>query len=86
MAVLVALRSFGKPLTAWPKKVDHYKMDEIKDDVIESIKFSKHGRIRGYFDELTLIKPSVSFIMELLSVSFILLWVSLVIHEIFKCI
>ncbi len=53
--------------------------ETIKDDVEESLKFSKHGKIRKLFDRLILCKPSVSFIMTILSVFFILFWLGLII-------
>ena len=55
--------------------------DEINKDVNESIEFSSHTSIRKILDKLVLKKPSVSFMMELLSIAFIILWASLVIIE-----
>lgn len=55
--------------------------DEINQDVTESIEFSKHTGIRKYLDKLILKKPSVSYMMELLSIAFIILWVSLITLE-----
>lgn len=59
--------------------------DEINKDVKESIEFSSHSGVRKYLDNLVLKKPSVSFMMELLSISFILLWVSLITMELLSC-
>ncbi|WP_299574908.1 hypothetical protein [uncultured Shewanella sp.] len=58
---------------------------EINKDVKESIDFSKHSGIRKCLDYLVLNKPSVSFMMELLSIAFIILWVSLIILEVLSC-
>ena len=53
--------------------------ETINSDVEESLKFSKHGKLRKTIDTLVLMKPSVSFIMTLLSMLFILLWLGLLI-------
>ncbi|MEI8667284.1 hypothetical protein P4S65_02385 [Pseudoalteromonas sp. B131b] len=55
---------------------------EINNDVKESIRFSDHSGIRKLFDMILLKKPSVSFMMELLSITFIVLWLSLITMEI----
>jgi hypothetical protein len=49
----------------------------IKSDVEESIKFSKHGVVRNLVDKFVLLKPSVSFVMILLSLLFVCLWILL---------
>ncbi|WP_417448086.1 hypothetical protein [Idiomarina abyssalis] len=54
---------------------------EINKDVNENVEFSKHTGIRRALDKLVLKKPSVSFMMELLSIAFIILWVFLIIME-----
>lgn len=55
--------------------------EEIYIDVKESIEFSKHSGFRKPLDLLVLTKPSVSFMMELLSIVFIALWVTLITME-----
>ncbi|WP_286695769.1 hypothetical protein [Spongiibacter sp. UBA1325] len=59
--------------------------EEIKKDVDETIEFSNHAGIRKILDKLVLKKPSVSFMMELLSMAFIILWASLIIMELLSC-
>lgn len=59
--------------------------DEINQDARESIEFSKHSSIRKHLDNLVLEKPSVSYMMELLSIAFIILWVSLIALELLSC-
>ena len=53
--------------------------DTINSDVEKSLEFSEHGKLHKMIDELVLMKPSVSFIMTLLSILFILLWLGLII-------
>lgn len=55
--------------------------DEINEDVRKSIEFSKHYGLRKCLDKLILQKPSVSYMMELLSIAFIFLWVTLITLE-----
>ena len=59
-------------------KIDYFSADWniIKDDVRESLIFSNHNAFRKLTDRIILTKPSVSFIMMLLSISFIILWIS----------
>lgn len=52
--------------------------ERINSDVEKSLGFSNHGNFRKVLDKLVLTKPSVSFIMTLLSMLFILFWVGLV--------
>lgn len=59
--------------------------EEINKDVDESLEFSNHTSIRKLLDKLVLKKPSVSFMMELLSIAFITLWASLIIMELLSC-
>lgn len=59
--------------------------DEINKDVEESISFSNHSGIRKYLDHLVLKKPSVSFMMELLSIAFVFLWFSLIMLKLLSC-
>lgn len=54
---------------------------EINQDVSESIEFSKHPYIRRCLDKVVLKKPSVSYMMQLLSIVFILLWAILILVE-----
>lgn len=58
---------------------------EIHKDVTDSIEFSKHSWLRKSFDWLVLAKPSVSLMMELLSLAFIVLWIVLVSMELDLC-
>jgi hypothetical protein len=51
--------------------------DIIQKDVEISINYSKHKKIRQFFDNLILMKPSVSFMVTLLSLLFIVFWISL---------
>jgi len=53
--------------------------DTINSDVEKSLEGSNHSALRKKIDMLVLMKPSVSFIMTLLSMLFILLWVGLLI-------
>lgn len=53
--------------------------ETIKSDVEKSLEFSEHNNLRKIIDKLVLMKPSVSFIMTLLSILFILLWIGLII-------
>jgi hypothetical protein len=63
------------------EKIDYFSADweTIQKDVKDSIDFSNHGCIRNIFDKLVLAKPSVSFVMTLLSVLFVLFWATLII-------
>lgn len=54
-------------------------LDTINSDVEKSLEFSEHGKLRKMIDKLVLMKPSVSFIMTLLSMLFVLLWLGLII-------
>ena len=56
--------------------------ETIYSDVGISLESSKHGKWRKKIDQLVLLKPSVSFIMTLLSILFILLWLGLLIMSI----
>ena len=49
--------------------------EAIKRDVMEHLKFSDHGRFRLFFDRLLMKKPSVSFLMTVLSGIFVLFWI-----------
>lgn len=53
--------------------------ETINSDVEKSLGFSEHSKLRKNIDKLVLMKPSVSFIMTLLSMLFILLWLGLLI-------
>ena len=53
--------------------------ETIYSDVEKSLEFSEHSALRKMIDKLVLMKPSVSFIMTLLSILFILLWLGLII-------
>ncbi len=48
--------------------------DVIKKDVEKSLERAKHGKLREKIDRLVLTKPSVSLMMKLLSMLFILIW------------
>ena len=54
----------------------------INSDVKESLRFSDHSWFRRQIDRLVLMKPSVSFIMTLLSMLFILFWMGLLITSV----
>ncbi len=58
--------------------------DTIQKDVEISINYSRHSKIRQFFDKLILMKPSVSFMMTLLSLLFIVFWISLLLYLLFK--
>jgi len=49
--------------------------DTVEADVRASLQFNDHGKIRKYFDDQILSKPSVSFCMTLLSLAFAFSWV-----------
>ena len=49
----------------------------IQEDVRESLKFNKHGKVREILNKLILKKPSVSIAMFLLSGTFTLFWLAL---------
>ena len=49
----------------------------IRKDVEASLNFARHSRIPRFFDRLVLTKPSVSLMMILLSLVFVLLWLVL---------
>jgi len=53
--------------------------ETINSDVEKSLDFSEHSNLRKKIDKLVLMKPSVSFIMTLLSILFITLWLGLII-------
>ena len=53
--------------------------ETINSDVKKSLECSNHSDLRKNIDKLVLMKPSVSFIMTLLSILFIFLWLGLVI-------
>jgi len=53
--------------------------ETINSDVEKSLGLSEHSELRKKIDKLVLMKPSVSFIMTLLSMLFILLWLGLLI-------
>jgi hypothetical protein len=58
------------------KDINFFSADfeTIQNDVKESIDYSNHSKIRQYFDKLVLLKPSVGFMMTLLSLTFIIFW------------
>ena len=64
-------------------EINYFSADwsAIKNDVEESLRFSNHGSIRRFVDKLILLKPSVSFIMTLLSILFGCLWILLTIKS-----
>lgn len=59
------------------------KWDVIESDVKESLEFSNHNWFRQKIDKLVLLQPSVSFLMMLLSMLFIILWLGLLIISVF---
>lgn len=63
------------------KEINYFSTDweTLLSDAQKSIAFSNHKFPRKIFDKLVLSKPSVSFIMTLLSVLFILFWVALIV-------
>lgn len=58
----------------------------VKKDVKESLEYSEHNKIRKIIDWLILLKPSVSFTMILLSMLFILFWITVLIVSIIRCV
>ena len=56
--------------------------ETINSDVEKSLNFSNHNKLRKIIDKLVIMKPSVSFIMTLLSILFILLWLGLIIMSV----
>ena len=61
------------------KDINYFSADweTLQNDVKNSIAFSNHGRLRKIFDKLVLAKPSVSFVMILLSILFVIFWITL---------
>lgn len=46
----------------------------VRDDVLQSFKFQEHGRVYRFYTRLVITKPSVSFLMTLLSLAFAGFW------------
>jgi len=66
------------------KDINYFSTDweTLLADAQKSIDFSNHNFLRKYFDRFVLAKPSVSFVMTLLSVLFVLFWIILIIISI----
>jgi len=49
--------------------------ETVQDDVRQSFQFRKRGKIHRAYMRLVLLKPSVSLMMTLLSLAFVLFWI-----------
>ena len=55
------------------------KWELVQDDVAQSFRFRKRGRLHQFYARLVLTKPSVSLVMTLLSVGSTNFWVAVLI-------
>lgn len=53
--------------------------ETVQADVVKSFGFRKRGRLHGFYQKCVMLKPSVTFMMTLLSVLFVLFWLTAVV-------
>jgi hypothetical protein len=58
--------------------------ETVQEDVRQSIRFRRRGPIHRFYSRMVLLKPSVSFMMTLLSLAFVCLWITLIVVTIWK--
>jgi len=58
--------------------------DTVKDDVRQSFRFRRGGRVKRFYNRMVLLKPSVTFMMTLLSLAFVVFWSILIFVTIFQ--
>jgi hypothetical protein len=49
--------------------------ETVQDDVRQSLEFRKRGKVHHVYSRMILLKPSVTLMMTLLSVAFVLFWI-----------
>ncbi|MGD0522397.1 MAG: hypothetical protein ABSA48_14160 [Terracidiphilus sp.] len=60
--------------------------ETVQDDVRKSFEFRRRGKIHRIYTRLVLLKPSVSLMMTLLSLAFVVFWITITLVAIFqKC-
>jgi hypothetical protein len=57
----------------------------IYKDVEESLRSNNHGGLHRFYDWLVLSKPSVTYIMSLLSLVFLLAWLAVLVLQLRLC-
>ena len=56
--------------------------ETVQDDVRLSLQFRRRGVLHRSYSRLVLLKPSVSFMMTLLSLSFVVFWIAMLVISI----
>jgi hypothetical protein len=56
--------------------------ETVQQDVRQSLEFRKRGRIHRLYSRAVLLKPSVTMMMTLLSVGFVLFWIAVLVISI----